>query len=204
MNTKTCPFKFVIGEDAPPNPTSSIFAHFLSALKRYASFAGRATRKEYWSFYLFIMIINSVLGMILGSIQEKAIESYLGAEVLAGNTQLIQDALAEKLTAFDLGATCLLIAGLLVLIHIIIGIPLFGVMARRCHDVGQSSIAALISVVGGIIYSFCANFGILMWLGTTALVIAGVAGLWMLVTVFFCDSQRGTNKYGPSIKYPEA
>ena len=39
---------------------------YLKVLKKYAVFAGRARRKEYWMFVLFNIIIAFVLGMIEG------------------------------------------------------------------------------------------------------------------------------------------
>ncbi len=204
MNTENCPFKFVIGEDTPPNPQSNLWVHFVSAIKRYASFAGRATRKEYWSFVLFITIINAIVSAVLNSMQQGAIESYMAAEILSGNTQIVQDALAENLSVFGLGFTCIFIALVQTLVAIIIGIPLLGVLSRRCHDVGKSSILALILIAANVLYSFTSNFGIMGWLGYIAIIVAGLIGLWLLITVLFCDSDRGTNKYGPSSKYPEA
>ncbi len=41
-----------------PNPESSLWAHFLSSMRRFACFKGRATRKEFWSFYLFHLLIT--------------------------------------------------------------------------------------------------------------------------------------------------
>ncbi len=37
--------------------------YFLAPLKKYADFKGRARRKEYWSFYLFFLII--IFGLVL-------------------------------------------------------------------------------------------------------------------------------------------
>jgi len=39
---------------------------YLTVLKKYAVFSGRARRKEYWMFFLFNIIIASVLGFIEG------------------------------------------------------------------------------------------------------------------------------------------
>lgn len=39
---------------------------YLSVLKKYAVFSGRASRKEYWMFYLISIIIALVLGLIEG------------------------------------------------------------------------------------------------------------------------------------------
>lgn len=41
--------------------------YYLSALKKYAVFSGRASRKEYWMFFLF-NIIFSILAMILDNV----------------------------------------------------------------------------------------------------------------------------------------
>lgn len=39
---------------------------YLSVLKKYADFDGRARRTEYWTFFLFNLIIGLVLGFIEG------------------------------------------------------------------------------------------------------------------------------------------
>ncbi len=41
---------------------------YLKAFKKYAVFAGRASRKEYWMFFLFNVIITLVLGAAEGVI----------------------------------------------------------------------------------------------------------------------------------------
>ena len=38
--------------------------HFIDALKKYADFSGRATRKQYWMFVLFYVIIYIALTVI--------------------------------------------------------------------------------------------------------------------------------------------
>jgi uncharacterized membrane protein YhaH (DUF805 family) len=55
---------------------------YLGALKRYADFAGRARRREYWFFVLFNLIISAVLSIIdmfVGTYSASA-----GIGVLAG------------------------------------------------------------------------------------------------------------------------
>jgi len=39
---------------------------YLTVLKKYAEFSGRARRKEYWFFVLFNIIISFVLGLVDG------------------------------------------------------------------------------------------------------------------------------------------
>ncbi len=38
--------------------------YFIDALRKYAEFTGRATRKQYWMFVLFYFIFTIVLGVI--------------------------------------------------------------------------------------------------------------------------------------------
>ena len=40
---------------------------FLAALKKYATFGGRACRSEYWCFFLFYVAIALVLGVVDGA-----------------------------------------------------------------------------------------------------------------------------------------
>ena len=49
--------------------------YYLSVLKKYAVFSGRAQRAEYWYFVLFNMIIGIVLGIIGGGIDSSGILS---------------------------------------------------------------------------------------------------------------------------------
>jgi len=42
--------------------------YFFQALKQYADFKGRATRQEYWMYYLFSMIFSFVSGFVDGFI----------------------------------------------------------------------------------------------------------------------------------------
>ena len=45
------------------------FQSAMQTLKRYADFKGRASREEFWSFFVFIIVVNvgcSLLGLLLG------------------------------------------------------------------------------------------------------------------------------------------
>lgn len=41
---------------------------YLNVLKNYATFSGRARRKEYWMFFLFNLIISTILNLVAVSI----------------------------------------------------------------------------------------------------------------------------------------
>ncbi len=106
MNTASCPFKFVIGEDVPPSPQSGLWTHFVSAIKRFASFSGRATRKEYWSFVLFIVIFNLIISSSLDAIQKGIIESVILEQIKAGNMEFLAAARDGNANVFDFGFSC--------------------------------------------------------------------------------------------------
>lgn len=42
--------------------------YYISVLQNYATFSGRARRKEYWMFFLFNMIFSFIFGFICGLI----------------------------------------------------------------------------------------------------------------------------------------
>ena len=49
---------------------------FLAALKKYAVFGGRARRKEYWMFYLFVVICE-VIAFILSTFTKAGVVLYI-------------------------------------------------------------------------------------------------------------------------------
>jgi len=56
---------------------------FLEALKKYAVFSGRARRKEYWMYALFVGIIYVVLAVIVAASKSSAGIAILGIFYLA-------------------------------------------------------------------------------------------------------------------------
>ena len=49
--------------------------YFIDPLKKYATFGGRASRKEYWMFTLWVIIISMVLSFVLGFIGNDTISN---------------------------------------------------------------------------------------------------------------------------------
>lgn len=97
--------------------------------EKYASFDGRATRGEYWYFYLFCMLVaigGAIIGGILG-----ALLSGVDSDVALGLVVIVYCIIA-------LGMIC----------------PGISVLVRRLHDTGRSGWwywLALIPYVGGIV-----------------------------------------------------
>ncbi|OIK27905.1 DUF805 domain-containing protein [Streptomyces malaysiense] len=55
---------------------------FIAALKKYAVFSGRARRKEYWLYVLFMYIIFAVLGIVAGASHASAVFALMGVAYL--------------------------------------------------------------------------------------------------------------------------
>jgi len=53
---------------------------YINVIKKYAVFTGRASRREYWMFYLFSLIVAFVLGFVegLSGLFENSDQSVLG------------------------------------------------------------------------------------------------------------------------------
>ena len=101
-------------------------ANMFTALKKYAQFSGRASRREYWLFAIF----NNILCIIAAVVA--------GLAIADDN----EDLLALVGVCYIFGALFLVI-------------PNISVAVRRCHDVGKSGwwiLTVLIPCVGWIFY----------------------------------------------------
>lgn len=90
---------------------------YLSTLRQYATFTGRASRKEYWTFSLINGLIMAILYIV-------------GIAFAASN---------ETLAMFALGAYFVFALAML--------IPGIAVTTRRLHDIGKSGWWQLLGVV---------------------------------------------------------
>jgi uncharacterized membrane protein YhaH (DUF805 family) len=99
---------------------------YLAVLKKYAVFAGRARRKEYWYFCLFNILIAMVLAII------TAVMGFVSPRTGLG----------------------LIGSGLLCLYSLAVLIPGIAVSVRRLHDTGKSGwwlLIGLVPFVGAIL-----------------------------------------------------
>ncbi|MXW06213.1 MAG: DUF805 domain-containing protein [Gemmatimonadetes bacterium] len=97
---------------------------YIDVLKKYAVFEGRARRKEYWLFFLFSVVIVTILTVI---------DEFMGLK-------------------FELGGENL--GFLSTLYYLGIAIPYLAVIVRRLHDTDRSGwwiLISLIPLIGGII-----------------------------------------------------
>lgn len=162
---------------------------------KFLTFSGRASRPEYWFFFLFIVIWNVIAGVIDWQMFTQVVETEVdGVEtVTATSSQPVQS-----------------------LVGLIVFLPHLAVAWRRMQDTGRSGIYALLPIlliVGafavlffgiGIASSFAAG-GSLDILFTRAtllvlvptmlvLIVSPLLVLWWLTR----PGQPGTNQYGPN------
>ena len=94
--------------------------YFIQGLKKYATFSGRARRKEFWYFILFSFILQFVVGAVLGFVEGMFLLEEGQAPFLPGVVSIL----------FNLG----------------LFLPTWAVIWRRMHDVGKSGWFGLIPI----------------------------------------------------------
>ena len=100
-------------------------------LKKYADFAGRARRSEFWLFALFIFIVEIVYFILMGVTGNMGPSGY-------GQMNGLGMALAGLFSLFILGVL----------------VPSLAVTVRRLHDTNRSGwwiLIGLIPLIGGLV-----------------------------------------------------
>lgn len=197
-----------------------------AAFTRPFTWKGRSTRKEYWSTFLFYMLIFVPLGTIATLVMLACTISRLN------ETTDIQTVISspDMLPVWIMGGVMSIAVLYFTLVFLAVG-------ARRLHDIGRSAwwlISYTIICLGwqGLylyrIYAYLSSINwqlimaiddkeslearieeiidrinIIYYEGTLGLLYLAVAILGVCLLVFsVTDSSAGPNKYGPSSKYP--
>ncbi len=207
--------------DHPFRPEKSgIWANFCMAMRQYATFRGRATRAEFWSFtlvnclimiFLYVAFFGIMVAMAIGLVQAEG--------DLADQFQHLEQSIDNK-DMMNSWGVWYLVAGIAMMMLGIVAlvwclamlIPSIAVTVRRLHDVGWSGLWVLGYVVSMFIFPAMtyplylpSSEGAPM---PTAMVLLSLvhaaycAYALLLLVLMFIDSQRGPNEYGPSRKYP--
>lgn len=167
--------------------TESLWENAVYAFKQMFNFRGRATRREFWSYYLFSWLVAFALNL-LGSIGEVITPD--GNEAVPLPVAIVLMVVGLLLLLFQLS---LILANL-------------AVAVRRLHDTGHSGwwavapLACLLLLIPGVFLAGSAHDPGMM-VGIFALVAAlGILGfgLYLLIQMLM-PSQCGPNKYGPSL-----
>lgn len=171
----------------------TLISAFKDFFSRYADFSGRSTLSAYWYWVLASVIINFIAAFI-GAVLDTDIIGYIW--------------------------------GLLIFI------PTWAIAVRRLHDIGKSGWNLLWSIIPTIAFclvsccfiasvamdvaaldiDFEQNPGVLLkcitgqtsWLyALMATAVLALAGAIVIFVFSLLDSQKGTNKWGASEKYPD-
>lgn len=197
---------------------------FIYALRNSFNYRGRATRTEFWGFFLFSYIISFVFNQLSGLFiqadslrMEQAIQSAEGNDDLS----LAWAAFADFFTS----PTVLTVQILSFILGIALFIPQLSVTARRLHDSGHSIIGLVISFVSYLVlmitialgaYKVFAEYPMLEAAGENAIAeifapyvvtftvstfVLALTSLYLFIMMLM-PSKAGANKYGPSTLYP--
>lgn len=147
--------------------------YMLMPLRRYADFAGRSCRKEFWLFQLFNILVSAVL--------LAPLISALVANALAGR-------LSEDTSEFDalagVGPFALLATGIYAVYALAIFIPGIALVVRRLHDRDMS----------GWWYAGFVLAGLVPMLGF----VSSIA----LLVLMLLPGTSGPNRFGPDPRDP--
>lgn len=184
--------------------TDALWANFVYAFKRFLSFRGRATRTEFWSFYLFSYIISYIPGMILCC-------ACMPLGTMAGLMSEESDgSLAAGLLLIGLVLLYLLVSLLMVL-------PYWATTVRRLHDRNHSGWlllwppAVLVLLTGGTALTTALCYGDSAAASQasvpfiTGILLSVSAYIGTCIYIFIqlvLPGQPGPNKYGPAKLIP--
>ena len=163
--------------------------------RKYFTFSGRATRPEYWWFFLFIFLCNLVLGIF-------------DAILFSSETLPVEVTESDELSPHDDES-----GPLVSLFSLATFLPMLAVGWRRMHDTGRSGLYLfypLIAMIGlGLfVWAFGGEalasgdpaslfqglFGVVVALALVVIAISPFIVLWWLTR----PSQPGQNQYGPN------
>lgn len=170
----------------------------LRPLKKYATFSGRASRAEFWWFFLFVMVIFVgmyfvLLGSVFGAAMSQTEPSagLIGAVGIVGIIMLlfwlgliIPTIAVQVRRLHDTNRSGWWIGGYY-LLYLVYMVMLFGSMGSMMGSVASSDPTAP-PQVNGPMFTFTMILGLLMFVYA------------IVVLVFFClPGTKGDNLYGP-------
>lgn len=162
-----------------------MFKYYLAALKKYATFSGRARRKEFWYFGL----MNFIIALCLCIPIYYGIFKMVFTLVSQGNN-ISEEAIIEFVLN-NMGYSIIFYV-IYILYALAVFVPGLAVSVRRLHDVGKSGWFFLIPYLG-ILLNLIPIIGSFACLGLS---------IWFLV-LMCTNSQVGENKYGSDPKAEE-
>lgn len=179
----------------PETPTN-LWQNFVLALRKTCVWKGRATRTEYWSFFLFSYLAQMATRVVL--------------QIAVVSIGLSSHEPSFLSTGFSV---CLALVAFLFMVALMwLTIAQISVTIRRFHDVGFSGfwllgfVPLIIAAFSLMITSMVLGVENIEIVPTPLTLILGML-IYLGYGVFFFvltvkDSNRGPNRFGPSSKYP--
>ena len=163
----------------------------LICFRKYFTFSGRATRPEYWWFFLFIFLCNLVLGIF-------------DAILFSSETLPVEVTESDELSPHDDES-----GPLVSLFSLATFLPMLAVGWRRMHDTGRSgwhlfypliailglsTFVGLFGPAGGDVTQISGGFGLIVTIALIVVVLSPFIVIWWLTR----PSEPGQNQYGPN------
>ncbi|MEM1238107.1 MAG: DUF805 domain-containing protein [Pseudomonadota bacterium] len=167
-----------------------------TCLRKYFTFSGRASRSEYWWFFLFVL----VLGIILGLVEDQLFGTdNFNAETTETSVRVTAETNGPLTSIFSL----------------LTFLPMLAAGWRRMHDTGRSGLFLLYPLIvmvglmmfigvsggieqmmagGGAAMLFDSAFGLILLVAMFVLCLSPFLVLWWLTR----PSQPGQNQFGPN------
>jgi uncharacterized membrane protein YhaH (DUF805 family) len=115
-------------------------SHIANCFKKYATFSGRASRAEYWTFFLFLNIVGIIL--FWGAVFLSA------SSIIAASHSGSLDAASAHTDVFkNISAHFLYFAPSFIFFFAVL-IPTIAVSVRRLHDAGFSGWMMALHLIG--------------------------------------------------------
>lgn len=129
------------GKTLHPGNNSNLWVNFVSCMRRYVCFRGRATRTEFWSFYLFSFLFNFAVSTIW---------DVAAALCMGGGINWIARLNIEDISFSDANIAGLIIGAVLCkyIFPLVFLLPTWGVLARRLHDIGHNMTGLIFNICG--------------------------------------------------------
>ena len=134
--------------------------HMATCFKKYATFSGRASRAEFWTFILINALIVNILfygAVFIGGVQLFASGTTLTAATATGDMGAGQ-AIADPLSMIMASLVYFIPA---IIYYLITLIPTLAVSVRRLHDGGFSGALMFLSLIPlGFLVRYCWSRGL--------------------------------------------
>lgn len=201
--------------------TKGIWWAFIYALKNSFNWKGRATRTEFWGFYLFYYVFYQVVN-IAGNV---LIPSDVNEKLMSAQESGDLSMLGEAFTTYFQNGTVQATVGAQIAFVLALVFPFLSVSVRRLHDTGRSAFSVIFGVVsylvfvgstiwflyvailsGDVIVSsegvISSNSAYALLSLLVSMLVFGALSIYLFVAMLL-PSQKGGNKYGPSTIYPK-